>query len=88
MANFLLYYKNLSIPRAAWSKVWVCDRTLAGIVVYISLLAPELIFNFSKPCVQNVNNTGTKQVRIMKQTEFKKKRSVCTMFKVFSTYIC
>jgi len=26
--------------------------------------------NFSTPCVQNVNNTGTKQVRIMKQTAF------------------
>jgi hypothetical protein len=27
-------------------------------------------FNFSTLCVQNVNNTGTKQVRIMKQTAF------------------
>jgi len=27
-------------------------------------------FNFSTPCIQNVNNTGTKQVRIMKQTAF------------------
>jgi hypothetical protein len=33
-------------------------------------LAPELFFNFSTPCVQNMNNTGTKQVRIMKQTAF------------------
>ena len=27
-------------------------------------------FNFSTHCIQNVNNTGTKQVRIMKQTAF------------------
>ena len=27
-------------------------------------------FNFSTLCIQNVNNTGTKQVRIMKQTAF------------------
>ena len=27
-------------------------------------------FNFSTPCVQNVNNTGTKQVSIMKQAAF------------------
>jgi hypothetical protein len=26
--------------------------------------------NFSTPCVQNVNNTGTKYLRIMKQTAF------------------
>ena len=36
-----------------------------------------------------MNNTGTKYVRIMKQTILKrKKRRVCTMFKIFSTYIC
>ena len=46
--------------------------------------------NFSTPCIQNVNNTGTKYVRIMKQTAFwkGKKRRVYTMFKIFSTYIC
>jgi len=27
-------------------------------------------FNFSTLCIQNVNNKGTKQVRIMKQTAF------------------
>jgi len=26
--------------------------------------------NFSSPCIQNVNNTGTKYVRIMKRTAF------------------
>ena len=38
----------------------------------------------------NVNNTGTKYVRIMKQTEFlrEKKPRVCTVLKIFGTYIC
>jgi len=36
----------------------------------INLLAPELFFNFSTPCIKNVKNTGTKYVRIMKQTAF------------------
>jgi len=27
-------------------------------------------FNFSTPCIQNVNNTGTKEVSIMNQTAF------------------
>ena len=37
-----------------------------------------------------MNNTGTKQVRIMKHTAFlkrKKKRRVYTVFKIFGTYI-
>jgi len=29
-----------------------------------------IFFNFSTYCIQNVNNTGTKYVRIMKQTAF------------------
>jgi len=32
-----------------------------------------LVFNFSTLCIYNVNNTGTKQVRITKQTALKKK---------------
>ena len=47
--------------------------------IQFNLLAPELFFfNFSTPCTQNVNNTGTKYVRIMKQTAFlrEKKESV------------
>jgi hypothetical protein len=37
----------------------------------VNVLAPELFFfNFSTPCIQNVNNTGTKYVKIMKQTAF------------------
>jgi hypothetical protein len=36
----------------------------------INLLAPGFFFNFSTPCIYNVNNIGTKYVRIMKQTAF------------------
>jgi len=39
-------------------------------IIDINVLAPELFSNFSTPCTQNLNNTGTKQVRIMKQTAF------------------
>ena len=40
--------------------------------------------------IQNVNNTGTKYVRIMQQNAFwrGRKRRVYTTFKIFSTYIC
>ena len=58
----------------------------------VNLLAPEFFLNFNTSCILNVNNTGTKYVRIMKQTAFwrerEKKRRVYTMFKIFSTYIC
>ena len=38
-------------------------------ILCINPLAPEIFFfNFSTPCIENVNNTGTKQVSIMKQT--------------------
>jgi len=37
----------------------------------LNLMAPELFFfNFSTPSIYNVNNTGTKYVRFMKQTAF------------------
>jgi len=43
-------------------------------VVYFSLILTfwrrNYFFNFSTPCMQNVTNTGTKYVRIMKQTAF------------------
>jgi len=37
-----------------------------------------------------VNNTGTKKDSIMKWTALwrGKKRRLCSMFKIFSTYIC
>ena len=57
---------------------------------FITFWRRNYFFNFSTSCIQNVNNTGTKYVRIMKQTEFwrGKKRRVYTMFKIFGTYIC
>ena len=39
------------------------------------LLTPEFFFNFSTPCIQNVNNTGTKYVTIMKQTAFLREKT-------------
>ena len=45
-----------------------CDGVVS---LSIKLLAPELFFfNFSTLCIYNVNNTGTKYVRIMKQIAF------------------
>jgi len=42
----------------------------------INPLVPELFFlNFSTSCIQNVNNTGTKQVSIMAQTAFWREKS-------------
>ena len=39
--------------------------------ISINLMAPEsFFFNFCTPCILNVNNTGTKYIRIMKQTAF------------------
>ena len=47
-------------------------RTTYCSVCGFNPLAPELFFffNFSTPCIKNVNNTGIKQVSIMKQTAF------------------
>ena len=41
-------------------------------VLVINPLAPDFFFffNFNTFCIWNVNNTGTKQVSIMKQTAF------------------
>ena len=46
---------------------------LLVLFLYPSLLTfwrRNYFFNVSTPCVLNVNNTGTKYVRIMKQTAF------------------
>ena len=49
----------------------VRNLSLGAIWNFINPLEPELfVFNFSTPCIQNVNNIGTKQVSIMKQTAF------------------
>ena len=39
-------------------------------------------FNFSTPCIWNVNNTGTKQVRIMKQTAFWREKKTKRIYRV------
>jgi len=52
-------------------RLFLCyESGLLSMQVEVNLLAPELYFNFSTPCIKNVNNTGTKYVRIMKQTSF------------------
>jgi len=54
---------NASAQEAIWGTEWNGDN--------INLLAPELFFfYFSTHCIKNVNKTGTKHVRIMKQTAF------------------
>jgi len=38
--------------------------------IYLTLWRRNYYFNFSTPCIQNVNNTRTKKVSIMEQTAF------------------
>jgi len=38
--------------------------------MFLIFEAGIIFFNFSTPCIQNVDTTGTKYVRIMKQTAF------------------
>ena len=47
-----------------------CENVPLFLVELLSLWRRNYFFNFSTHCILNVNNTGTKQVRIMKQTEF------------------
>jgi hypothetical protein len=62
----------MSSPRAVQN----VDQNLRAIIfsnamaLSPNILAPKFFFNFSTPCIQNVNNTGTKYVTIMKQTTF------------------
>jgi len=47
------------------------ERCTRIVYLFINLLAPELFFfYFNTPFIYNGNNTGTKHVRIMKQTAF------------------
>ena len=49
----------------------VCwDPYREGQVSALTFWRRNYFFNFSTLCIYNVNNTGTKQVRIMKQTAF------------------
>jgi len=41
-----------------------------NIVIFLTFWHRNYFFNSSTLCIQNVNNTGTKYVRIMKQTAF------------------
>jgi len=43
---------------------------LTGFTWFLTFWCRNYFFNFSTPCIKNVNNTDTKQVRIMKQTAF------------------
>ena len=56
--------------RELWFVSYILLHFINFICWLINLMAPELFFNFITPCIQNVNNTGTKYVRIMKQTAF------------------
>ena len=39
-------------------------------ISWLTFWRQNYFLNFSTPCIQNMNNTGTKYVRIMKQTAF------------------
>ena len=53
---------------------WICTFiivVLTCVFTYLTLWRRNYFFlNFSTPCIQNVNNSGTKQFSIMKQTAF------------------
>ena len=71
------------------NNTWYADQITVG--KNLTFWRRNYFFNFSSPVYKTANNTGTKQVRIMKQTEFWRgggQRRVCTMFKIFGTYVC
>jgi hypothetical protein len=41
-----------------------------AVISSLTFWCRNYFLNFSTPCIQNSNNTGTKYVRIMKQTAF------------------
>ena len=62
--------KNLEVSNLSSVPVHSTQTGIISLEI-LNLLAPELFFfNFSTPCIQNVNNTGTKYGRIMKQSAF------------------
>ena len=48
---------------------WFCVKS-RNLLEVLTFWRRNYFFNFSTLCIMNVNNTGTKQVRIMKQTVF------------------
>ena len=64
--------------KSSLSTLLVHGRVSWDTALYLTLWRRNYFFNFSTPCIQNVNNTGTKQVSIMKQTAFwrEKKRRI------------
>ena len=48
----------------------IVRRVRVSVVAVLTFWRRNYFFNFSTFCLQNVNNTGTKQLRIMKQTAF------------------
>jgi len=60
-----------SVPLHQHFPQCLCGAICGCCLQFLNFLAPELFFfNFSTLCIENVNNTGTKYVRIMKQTSF------------------
>jgi len=52
--------------------MYIINLKVNKFVIYYGLTfwRQNYFFNFSTPCVLNVNNTGIKYVRFMKQTAF------------------
>jgi len=66
----------MSFTNCALEHVCKSRAAVVGDKEGIKLLAPELFFfNFSTSCIWNVNNTGSKYVRIMQQTAFWKEKT-------------
>jgi len=75
--NVKCYFRTPCVPTCTcllvWPEIFITSLSCLWMEIYRqyfinNLLSPELLFNFSTLCIQNVNNTGTKYVRIMKQT--------------------
>jgi len=56
-------------------------------ILKLTFLRRNYFFNFSSPSIEYVNNTGTKYVRIMKQTAFEEKNGEYMIFLKYSVLI-
>ena len=78
--NFLFcFIKHLAVNiyiiwRQIFTRSYLRNYYAVGSQIYttpsLTFWRRNYYFNFSTPCIWNVNNTGTKYVRIMKQTAF------------------